>query len=56
MDSTNLLTSLGLFVLISYGLIRILQFYGIGVSSYGTYIAFYSFLLLSVFVLPNNYP
>jgi hypothetical protein len=55
MTTNNIITTLGIFILFSYGIIRILEFYGFDVSSYGVYIAFYSFLLISIFVLPNNY-
>jgi hypothetical protein len=49
------ITLLGVFVLISYGLIKVLEFYGIGISNYSTYLAFYAFLLLSYLVLPTDY-
>jgi hypothetical protein len=42
--------------LLVYGLTRILEFYGIGINVYGSYIAFYLFMLISSFILPREYP
>ena len=53
--NTTLLTTAGISLLIIYGLTKIFDFYGIGINVYGSYIAFYIFLLISVFVLPNTY-
>ena len=53
--NTTLLTTAGISLLIIYGLTQIFDFYGIGINVYGSYIAFYIFLLISVFVLPNTY-
>ncbi len=50
-----MITILGMSILLVYGLTRILEFYGIGMNVYGSYIAFYFFILISTFVLPNNY-
>ena len=50
------ITLIGISLVLMYIVIQILTFYGIDTSSYGKYIAFYVFLLLSTFVLPNNYP
>jgi hypothetical protein len=55
MTSTSIITSLGIFILLVYGLSKILEFYGIGINIYGSYIAFYAFLLISVFILPLQY-
>jgi hypothetical protein len=55
MTTNKIITTLGIFILFSYGIIRILDFYGVSVSSYGSYLAFYSFLIISIFVLPNDY-
>jgi len=46
---------IGISLVLMYIVIQILTFYGFDTSSYGKYIAFYLFLLLSTFVLPNNY-
>jgi hypothetical protein len=49
---TNL-TIVGFSAVFLYVIVQILTFYGIGSDQYGSYIGFYMFLLLSVFVLPN---
>ena len=56
MNSTTIITILSIAVLLVYGLTKIMEFYGIGINVYGSYIAFYFFLLISAFVLPRNYP
>jgi len=55
MSSSSIITVLGVSVLLVYGITRILEFYGIGINVYGSYIAFYFFILISSFVLPRNY-
>ena len=42
---------LGASILLIYGLIRILEFYGIGINMYGSYVVFYVFVLVSSYVL-----
>jgi len=42
--------------LLVYGITKVLEFYGVGINVYGSYIAFYFFLLITAFVLPRNYP
>ena len=56
MSTSSILTVLGLSILILYGVTRILEFYGIGINIYGSYMAFYVFLLISALVLPREYP
>ena len=56
MSASSIITTLGISILLVYGLTRILEFYGIGINIYGSYIAFYAFILISSFVLPRNYP
>ena len=56
MKSSTIITIIGIFTLLVYGITRILNFYGIGINIYGSYVAFYVFLLISIFVLPRNYP
>ena len=56
MNSTTIITILSISILLVYGLTKIMEFYGIGINDYGSYIAFYFFLLLSAFILPRNYP
>lgn len=55
MNTSSIITILGISLLLVYGLIKVLDFYGIGINIYGSYLAFYLFLLISVFILPNNY-
>jgi hypothetical protein len=55
MASSSLLFSLSVFLLLSYGIAKILEFYGADISSYGSYFAFYFFLLISYFILPSDY-
>lgn len=55
MSASSIITTLGISILLVYGFTRILEFYGIGINIYGSYIAFYFFLLISYFVLPREY-
>ena len=55
MSSSSIITVLGISILLVYGLTRILEFYGMGINIYGSYIAFYFFILVSSFILPRNY-
>jgi hypothetical protein len=52
----NKITLLGISVIFFYCLIQILQFYGIGSDVYGVYLYFYILIILSIFILPNDYP
>jgi hypothetical protein len=55
--SSTTLISLFVFSLIfTYVIVNILEFYGVGANVYGSYIGFYLFLLVSIFVLPRDYP
>jgi hypothetical protein len=56
MSASSIITTLGIAILLVYGLTRILEFYGIGINVYGSYIAFYFFILISSFILPREYP
>jgi hypothetical protein len=56
MSASSTITTLGISILLVYGLIKILEFYGLGIEAYGSYIAFYLFLLITSFILPHNYP
>jgi len=47
------ITILGVSILLIYGISRILEFYGIGINMYGSYVAFYVFVLVSSFVLQS---
>jgi branched-subunit amino acid ABC-type transport system permease component len=55
MSASSIITTLGISILLVYGITKILDFYGIGINIYGSYIAFYFFLLISSFVLPRQY-
>ena len=50
-----MITSLGISIILIYAATKILEFYGIGPDTYGTYVAFYVFLLISSFILPRYY-
>ena len=52
----NSITLLGLSIVFFYSLTQILSFYGIGEDVYGVYILFYIFIVISILVLPNDYP
>jgi hypothetical protein len=51
----NNVTIIGISLLLIYSITKILDFFGIGIDVYGSYLAFYLFLLLSYFVLPREY-
>ena len=55
MSASTIITTLGISILLVYGFTRILEFYGVGINIYGSYIAFYLFILISSFVLPREY-
>jgi hypothetical protein len=48
------LTIIGFSLLFLYILMQILNFYGIGQDSYGIYLGFFLFMLLSIAILPNE--
>ena len=52
----NKITILGITVLIIYSVTKILNFYGIGVDIYGSYLVFYVFLLLCYLIFNSEYP
>jgi len=56
MKTSSIITILGVSLLLFYTIITILKFYGINESVYGTYLLFYIFLILSILVLPSDYP
>ena len=53
---SSTITNIGISIILIYSIIQILNFYGVGVNIYGSYLAFYIFLLLSTYVLPKEYP
>lgn len=48
------ITIIGFSLLFLYILMQILNFYGMGQESYGIYLGFFLFMLLSIAVLPNQ--
>lgn len=52
----NVITLIGLSIIFLYSLTQILNFYGISEDVYGVYILFYIFMLVSILILPNDYP
>jgi hypothetical protein len=52
----NSITLLGFSIIFFYSLTQILNFYGVGEDVYGVYILFYIFIIISILVLPNDYP
>ena len=52
----NPITLIGFSIVFFYSLTQILQFYGIGEDIYGVYILFYIFIIISILILPNQYP
>ena len=55
MKASSIITGLGIAILLTYGITKILDFYGIGINVYGSYLAFYIFILITAFVLPRSY-
>jgi hypothetical protein len=56
MNSTGLaITGIGIMFVLIYGIIRILEFYNIGINKYGSYLAFYVFLFISSYIIPTKY-
>jgi hypothetical protein len=56
MNVSNLITILGVSILLFYSVVTILKFYGINESVYGIYLLFYIFIVVSMIVLPTEYP
>jgi len=56
MSTTSTITILGISIMLIYSLIKILEFFGIRLNVYGSYISFYVFILISSFILPREYP
>ena len=56
MSSSSVITTLGIAIILVYGLTKILEFFGIGIDVYGSYLSFYFFLLISSIILPRKYP
>jgi hypothetical protein len=52
----NAITLIGFSIIFFYSLTQILKFYGVGEDVYGVYILFYIMIIISILVLPNEYP
>ena len=51
---SKVITILGVTILLIYGISSILEFYGIGINMYGSYVSFYVFVLMSWLILPSR--
>ena len=56
MSLSNIITTLGISILLFYSTVTILKFYGVNESVYGIYLLFYIFIVISMVVLPTEYP
>ena len=52
----NIITLLGISIILLYVITQIMKFYGIGEDVYGPYVLFYILIIISIIVLPNDYP
>jgi len=52
----NPITLIGISIIFFYSITQMLQFYGVGEDVYGVYVLFYIFIILSILILPNDYP
>jgi hypothetical protein len=55
MNTGSVITGIGAMIILVYGLTRILEFYGVGIDKYGSYLAFYIFLFISSYIIPIKY-
>lgn len=53
--SKNVISMLGLTLLLSYVVTKIFNFYGVTAEYYGIYLVFYVFILFCIFIFPTNY-
>lgn len=51
---SKVISVLGVTILLIYGITKMLEFYGIGINMYGSYLSFYVFILISSFILPSR--
>ena len=56
MNLVGILGTTAFTILLSYIIIQLFTFYDVGMEVYGTYLAFYLFLILSTMVLPTQIP
>ena len=52
----NPITLIGISIILFYSIIQMLKFYGVSEDVYGVYLLFYIFIIISILVLPNDYP
>jgi hypothetical protein len=52
----NPITLIGISIIFFYSATQILKFYGIGEDVYGVYVLFYILIIISILILPNEYP
>jgi len=52
----NAITLIGISIVFFYSITQILKFYGVGEDVYGVYILFYIFIIISILILPSDYP
>lgn len=53
--SSSAIGGITIMLLFIYGIMRILEYYGIGIDKYGSYLVFYMFLFISSYILPTKY-
>ena len=56
MKLSSIITLLGITILFVYCIIQILNFYGLSIGSYGVYLMFYVFMVISYIILPHQNP
>ena len=54
MKHLGIITAIGLFIIIVYSLMQVLEFYGMGIDIFGSYLFFYLFLIISIYILDLN--
>jgi hypothetical protein len=52
----NKITILGISILFLYCSYQILKFYGVDLDSFKIYMYFYILIIISMFILPTDYP
>lgn len=55
MNTGTVITGIGAMIILVYGIMKILEFYGVGIDKYGSYLAFYVFLFISSYIIPIKY-
>jgi hypothetical protein len=56
MTLSEIITYLGVSLILYYSLTKILNFYGIGQDVYGVYVLFYVLIMICILILPSSYP